>query len=242
MWNKINYKSFNLETKADFIIYLYYLIMLAHRQLYYYKKYLKEMKRVIDSNNKSLNGMIYEDFRNKLSFLNIYLFNLFGDETKTALSYRKFRKLLNKKKDIVSIGELSVDVEDALNQLNILRNWVAHIPESLLNAEFEAAEIHKRNLTRPSLLAAPSPINFNIFYEYDVEWINGLYGECSELYDVYIMVLQQMKKDYSKLIGRSVEILPNYHVAPRQHEFDVSIPDISFEMQNKKYKKNIERK
>jgi hypothetical protein len=57
------------------------------------------------------------------------------------------------------------------------------------------------------------------------------------MYQGYSKVFQQMKKDYSKIIGKSIEIIPKYVEQLRPFTEDFAIPQISFEMQNKKYKK-----
>lgn len=218
--------------------------MLAHRQMYYRKRYLKEAQDMLgnmsESGVESLEGMTYENLRNKINYLDIFLFNLFADESKFSMSYRKLRKQLDKNgyREKWMLPELPQAILELLNQLNNLRNWGAHIPESMLFAEFEVAEKYNKPLSKDLIVRFSTPITVNIYNRYKKEWFEDLFNESQLLQESYSKLLQQMKRDYSKLIGKSVEILTRIHDTPRPNEESKDIPGISFEMQNKTYKKD----
>lgn len=71
------------------------------------------------------------------------------------------------------------------------------------------------------------------FVHYDIKWLVDLYNENKNLHEGFFKLFQQMKKDYSILIGETMKIDIN------QHDFrpieDMDIPKISFEMQTNKY-------
>ncbi|WP_179088366.1 hypothetical protein, partial [Paenibacillus odorifer] len=215
------------------------LIMLAKRQLFYYKKYLVEMEQILDAQSLILKGNDYEELRNKISYLDIFLLNLFGDETKSALSYRKFRKLINRNKhEICILEDLPKKIIEYLDELNNLRNWAAHIPESLLNAEFEGTDFEGKRISKEDFLKRPSPINVTIFQTYDRVWIELLYKESIEAYECYRNILQQMRIDYSRLIDSQVEVIVRFpDTIRKKHDFE--LPRISFDMQNKTYKRKV---
>lgn len=238
-----NYKYFALEKKEDFIEYLLFLI--RHTQIYMkqYKRYLKEMEQIIEKMGlrenplKKIEPELYEDFRNKISTPGDKLLNVLGDETKSAISYRKFRVIVKRKmkKNNLNIGleELPEEIWNILKELNISRNWGLHIPESLLVAEIEIRKmcekekgiVYKRNY---------NPIKNTVFNYYEGGWIVDLYEECTKLHSGFSIVFQQMKRDYSKLIGESMRMENAvFDVRPLQ---DMNLPKISTSIQRGEYK------
>jgi hypothetical protein len=233
-----NYKVYKLSSKDDFIVYLRYLIQLAHRQMYYLKKYVKSLENEIDCHKEMqyVSGDIYENHRNRIAFLTIYITNLFGDDASQSMSYRKFRRCLDKSP--YNIGPLSKEIVDILTDLNVGRNWAAHIPESFLHAEFEASKKYNKNITMDRIIQYPSPIIINIYQKYNLDWLVNLLSDLHENYQIFQKVLQQMKKDFSRLINTSVEVVTNHITENRSTEYDNEIPSISYQMQRKLYKSN----
>ncbi|GIP02617.1 hypothetical protein J28TS4_10240 [Paenibacillus lautus] len=240
-----NFKVYKLETRHDFITYLRFLIVTAHKQVIQYRKYIKELKEKIEELNliqeevKYFKGEIYDEFRDKLGFISLGLLNIFADETNTAASYRKFRKLIERRKEIDCFGlkDLPEDIKSIISQFNNNRNWSAHIPESIIHAQLEVIEKYNGAETKKELVNKYNPITAYMYLHYDKKWLFSLFDESSHMYEGYRRVLQQMKKDYSILIGESVEIFSEYPEEARSFDEDIEIPIISMDMQNKKYKK-----
>ncbi|GAS80373.1 hypothetical protein [Paenibacillus amylolyticus] len=230
---KENFKEYKLETRDDFIIYLRYLIQLGQRQLYYFKLYLKEMELDIERlrNNGIIDGLTYEKHRTSIAFLTIYLFNLIGDESKGALSYRKFRKLAEKKE--IGLIPLNDKIKNILVEANNARNWSCHIPESYLHAEFEAAKKHNKNFSKEGVIRIPSPIIVTIHKTHSIEWLMHLVNDSKNNRDNFVNVLLQMKKDFSILIGYRMEVLTEYSTDLNTLDYHVDIPGFSIQMQNK---------
>lgn len=238
-----NYKVYKLEKKSDFIIYLRFLIIATHKQIQSFKYYIKKLNEKIDSlrlrdeDVLSFDGYIYNDFSDKIGKLNIELLNLLADESNSSASYKKFRKLIDRKKDEYGLSELNEEVKDILTQLNNSRNWNSHIPESLIYAQFEAADQYNLVDNKKSIVENPNPIEIYMYREYQKEWLLSLYDETNQMYKGYSKIFQQMKKDYSKIVGQSIQVISVNIETPRPFTEDFAIPQISFEMQNKKYKK-----
>ncbi|WJM09795.1 hypothetical protein [Paenibacillus sp. PK1-4R] len=243
MENK-NYKLYKLESKHDFIHYLRFLIVTAHKQVLQYRKYINELKKTIeelDLNSdevKFFNGEIYDEFRDKLGFVSLGLLNIFADETNTAASYKKLRKIIDRKKDIdFGLSDLSDDIQSIISQFNNGRNWSAHMPESIIHAQLEVLEKNKGSEITNKLINNYNPITAYLYKRYDKKWLFSLLDQSSQNYEGFRRVLQQMKKDYSVLIGKSMELVTN-HQDIRLFDEDFEIPSLSMEMQNKKYKRN----
>ncbi|WP_342438202.1 hypothetical protein NSS79_02815 [Paenibacillus sp. FSL L8-0436] len=238
-----NFKVFKLEEKIDFIIYLRFLIISTHKQMKRYKSYLKNLEYLVknldlhNENVTSISGDIYDDFSDRLGKLHIDLLNTFADESNSAASYKKCRKLMERKKDQLGIDELSEEIKEILAQLNNNRNWSSHIPESLIHAQFEAADKYGFESGKEDIINKPNPITIFMYSSYEKGWILSLIDEAFRLHKAYSKIFQQMKKDYSRLVGQSVEIITEYQISDRPFEEDFAVPVISMQMQTKKYGK-----
>lgn len=240
-----NYKYFALDKKEDFIEYLLFLI--NHTQIYMksHKRYLKEMEQIIENMglrenpSKKINPTMYDDLRNKISTPGNMLLNILGDETKTAISYRKFRVIVKRrmKKNKLDIGleELPEEIWEILKELNICRNWGLHIPESLLVAEVETRKMAEKE-KGVVFIRNYNPIKNTVYNYYEGGWIVDLYEECAHIHSGFSKVFQQMKKDYSKLIGESMR-MENIIFDTRPLK-DMNIPKISTLIQRGKYDGN----
>lgn len=144
---------------------------------------------------------------------------------------------MERRKDQLGIEELSEEIKEILAQLNNNRNWSSHIPESLIHAQFEAAEKYGFESGEEDIINKPNPITIYMYRRYKKEWILSLIDEAYRLHEVYSKIFQQMKKDYSRLVGQSVEIITEYQISDRPFEEDFAVPVISMQMQTKKYGK-----
>lgn len=217
-------KSFDLKSKDEFIIYLQELIGRTYKCIRKYNRYLERLSSYIetlkneeDDKEIKITEEVYSEFADLLSSVESYVLNLIGDHQQSSMSYKKFRDLIDKRKKKgkidFEIRELDETVIEYLNELNKMRNWVNHVPESLLTSEIKLIQEgklkgHSRN-----------PIIINIEQYYSLEYLVDLYETASSFSKVIGSVHQSMKKDYSSLIGESMSIAKNYIAKPRGVEF-----------------------
>ncbi|AKL94973.1 hypothetical protein CACET_c15240 [Clostridium aceticum] len=98
-----NLKSFKLQKKEDFIVYLRKLIMSTYRHVKDYKRYIDELDSIIEERDlrndkkKTIPRDLYTDIKHRITGVESHIMNIMGDLTNTALSYNKFRKLADKR-------------------------------------------------------------------------------------------------------------------------------------------------
>lgn len=227
-----NLKIYKMQSKEDYILYLRELIILAHKHMINYKRYLESIEEYIKINGYdkktevSIKPEVYLENQDKINNTSTYLFNLFADDTGIAMSYKKFRRYADKKKiKQLQLG-LNDEIKNIISQFNDLRNWSAHIPESLFTARMEI--IKKHNLEE-YFMSDYSTISIPDFQSYEAAWIIDLLRENKHLYSGCSKIFQQMKKDYSKLTGNSMRI--EKKSIPIRPIKNMDIPKISFEIQ-----------
>ncbi|ASS75196.1 hypothetical protein CIG75_09515 [Tumebacillus algifaecis] len=246
---KENYRIYKLESKEDFIIYLWSLIVSVDRHLVQYKKYLDQLEALIKENNIIDKPGIkvpkdyYEEMNDKIQKRSGHLLNLIGDYTIEGLSYKRFRNIVasNKKRGIdYGLPELDLEITKAITDFHNSRNWGMHEPASLLNAQLEEIREQTGEDPKSYLLSRIVPeISWHDFTNYEGYWLIDLFTESQHIYGGFRMVHQQMKKDYSILIGERVRIRRiKTEVRPFQSEF--TLPKTSMAMQTQVYKKEIE--
>ena len=129
-------KQFALSNKEEYIIYLQNIIAIAVKAMETHKKYVKELEDIIACYQvgEKIPHDVYSDIQNKISNVECYLLNLFGDGQTSSISYFKFRKMIIKAKKNLDIefNVMSEEENEILNEFNKSRNWNNHIPESLL--------------------------------------------------------------------------------------------------------------
>ncbi|MEF2247944.1 hypothetical protein [Paenibacillus sp. IITD108] len=206
---------FPLVNKDDFIYYLRDIIDTTARYLTRYKRYIEELKKFImeqDLENdpiKKVSNQTYEDFFDKTRHVQTVLLNLIGDKSKQSLSYNKFREIADKRiangLDL-NLSKLPDDSRKALNQFNNWRNLNLHIPLSFLSATRELAK--KRIAEEPNKYThiPDNPIFITQYEHQYAELFIDMWKRSMEFYSLARKMHQQMKKDYSRLIGESVEI------------------------------------
>ncbi|MFN4151500.1 MAG: hypothetical protein ACK4IX_11200 [Candidatus Sericytochromatia bacterium] len=196
-------KTFKLQKKDDFIEYLKELIILVHKFILKQKKYLDDLKNKIESyesiNSIKISTLEYDEISDKMMHIQGYLLNLIGDQSKDAMSYKKFRQKISGNKHIFGLKTLNNNISSILNQFNTSRNWSMHVPESLLNSRIK---INKDLNIKPLL----NPINIAEYEYYQGRWLVSLYNECKNFCNGFEIVFKQMLEDYSILINDKVEI------------------------------------
>lgn len=220
--NKKELKQFKLESKDDFVIYLQELITRTDKCIYHFGNHLKIFKEFIEvKKNENTDLSIEEilissiDYNLYLSIMSghiFYILNVIGDLSNGAISYYKFRdiiqKRINKKSLDFEIDELPKDIKDDLVLFNKSRNWYNHIPESLINAHIElirAGELRGHTV---------NPIIVEYYDNYTLRYVEDLYLENMKIYSGARKIHQCMKRDYSKLIEENVSITRRYNSRP----------------------------
>lgn len=239
------YKQFKVSSKNDFLIYLRFIITAVHRNLTKFNIYTEQLNdkiKELDLYNKrykSIDSEIYEEFNDKVHNVSGKLKNLLGDNTNDALSYYKFRKRLVKKNLEVNnaLGSMSENLKRNLNDVNELRNWGLHEPESLLNAHLENISTLWPENEVIYYKTVFNPIMTPVFVKYEGAWLISLYRECKDMGQLYSELYDSMLSDYQILIGTEPQIKEvEYYNRPL--EIEVMLPQTSFQMQQKKYKRS----
>jgi hypothetical protein len=240
---KENLKVYALETKENFILYLRQLIISTHVQIKYHQRYIDELRGLIELNRfdnhptKKINPYMYIDINNKIGNVSNKLLNLIGDQTNTAMSYLKFRVLAKKRMGNgldLGLTDLTSDMWGILRELNEWRNWALHMPESLFTAELELLEKAMNDRTIEVNPMPNNPIKITEFNYYEAAWLIDLLKETESMHDGFSKSFQQMKMDYSVLIGESMRVeYRRFEVRPIK---DMDVPKISMEIQQRKYK------
>ena len=157
-------KIFMFNVKEDYIFYLSELIIDTIQKSKRLRKYENEIEFLLNNNQgkKFIEAEFYESFSDKTSRLFQYIFNLIGDETKQAFSYRKFRKILYKNRRLLNIelDILTTEEEYIIGEFHKLRNWSLHIPESLFNHKRDFFKIDEKFINENKSIIAVD------YYEY----------------------------------------------------------------------------
>ncbi|MCD8403916.1 hypothetical protein [Tenacibaculum finnmarkense] len=200
-----NSKIFRFNEKTDYIYYLSELITDLIQKKDRLTKYHSEIEFIIKNNPnaKFISSELYESISDKTNRLFQYLFNLIGDESKKAVSYRKFRKILYKQRNQLNITleQLTQDENKILSDFNSLRNWGLHIPESLY--------LQKRvffKLSSDFINANKNIIPIPQYDNFEIEFLIKMEDEIGEVLECCEKILNRMKTDYSSLIGQEFKI------------------------------------
>ncbi|MHC0445435.1 hypothetical protein ACWA1F_08490 [Flavobacterium sp. 3-218] len=197
-------KIFMFKVKEDYIYYLSELIIDTTQKSKRLKKYENEIVFLLKNNpgKKFIEAEFYESFSDKTSRLFQYIFNLIGDETKQAFSYRKFRKILHKNKRLLNIDldALTSEEEFIIDEFHKLRNWSLHIPDSIFNHKREFFRIDDKFINENK-----STIAVDYYQYFEIEFLEKQKDEINQVLNGVEIVLKKMKDDYCKLVGGKVE-------------------------------------
>lgn len=198
-------KSYKFNDKADYIFYLSEIIIDLIQKKERIELCLKRADQIIIDNPKA--KIIDADFYDSISDTVIrplqYIFNLLGDESKSAVSYKKFRKILFAKRKLlgIDIEPLDKDEERILNEFNQLRNWALHIPESIYSEKKAFFKISTEYLMENKhKIIIPKYDNF------EIEFLKKFKIETDDVLLEIEKILSRMKDDYKILIGEDFEI------------------------------------
>ncbi len=194
-------RNYIFNNKEDHIFYFNYLIQEVLNFNMQFKDMLNDINQLEDSlGEESLIEVIkFEALSRRKDGILRFLCNLFADETKGAISFKKYRKKLKKdaNKYGVNLPELPSAISEKLNFLNQLRNWSLHYPESLI--------ISERALLKKEIL---SDVIYSVNYQYyERQYLTEMISELTELYNYFVEISKQMIEDYALLIGKKVSIV-----------------------------------
>ncbi|AXM89396.1 hypothetical protein CI793_09620 [Anoxybacillus ayderensis] len=163
----------------------------------------------------------YAEIRDKLEFVNLRLLNLIGDKTKEAVSYAKFRKTAEKleerllkegKESIIQLDNLSTDIQQKINECYKARNYVAHWADTkfIAQKEYRTSQLKEfEQIFEVDFINSHKHIIMVNRYEYvDIEWLFELYVAYKKNQKIYSSIFQQMRRDYTKMVGKPTEITP----------------------------------
>ncbi len=227
----INSKIFGFKDKGDFVFYLSELIVDLIQKSDRLKFYHSEIELILKNNPnaKFINAILYDSISDKVNRVYQYLFNLLGDESKKAVSYRKFRKILYKQRNILEITILPLTENEMqiLSEFNSLRNWSLHIPESLY--------IQKRiyfQMDSNFMMAHKNKIAVPRYDNFEIEFLTKQKEEIESVLEYTDIILKRMKEDYSSLIGGEFEI--EYEENQVKPYFFMKAVEQSWNSQNRK--------
>lgn len=173
----------------------------------------RDRKKLI---SEKINYWELKSLEDKLFTPRNLLLNAFADRTSNGVSYWRFRKECEKKAKLnnkfdFDLTEFDEKTRALLNDLGSLRNYEHHMTD----AKF----IEWRKFREGQLIDSGAPlstwptetieVNFN--NSVDIVYLLSTYLSSRELKNHFKQLLQCMKRDYSKLVGRNVRIFKIEH-------------------------------
>lgn len=213
MANNREKKQIPLKDKKSCIIYLYKIISSCEICMDTFKIYNLQAECELKKFKKGdlIPIEIYQDICHKTYNVMEYILNLLGDAQTSSISYFKYRNLIQKriKKGMTDIQILphSEEITDLLSEFNKMRNWLNHVPESLLVSEMELV-----NNGKAELPLNPVIIVHHKFASY--EYFEHLYLSNVDFCKKARKIIQAAKRDYSLLVGESVSYQRVYSDEP----------------------------
>lgn len=217
-------KTYSFNSKYDHVYYFNYLIQEVLNFKDQFDSCVKDLNLLESSLDEGAPIPIleFEVISRRKDGILRFLCNLLGDETKGAISFKKYRKKLKKdaSKYAITLPELPASISAQLNELNQLRNWSLHYPESLLVAE--------RALLQ-------DPIRSDLIYRtnykfYEREYLTKMIEDLTYLSECFKNIFNQMINDYELLIGQKVTII-KIPITIKKYDFMQPVAD-SWDMQN----------
>ncbi|WP_229377308.1 leukocidin/hemolysin toxin family protein [Shewanella woodyi] len=195
------------------------------------KRYLLEINDLIESDPDAevVEATAYESISDKSKALLYYLFNLFGDESKSAVSYRKFRKLLVKGASCldVSFEQLTNEEAQISNSFNQHRNWGLHIPESLFTNQ---RQIH--DITGTVIDKHKDTIPVEVYEHFEIQYLTSLKMELADVVSNIEVLEKRMMQDYLILAGTHFQV-SLFHIKVKPYKI-MDIVQASINTQTKK--------
>ncbi len=215
-----------INNKKDAIIFLNQMIVLTDRRMMRLKNAINDTKKLLEKYNDKdkIETTIYQAYAERIECLTGYLCNIFGDETKNAVSYRQFRKIIDKKEsqgnEEFKLEPLDKETIDLLDSMREQRNWGHHIPQSLLASQENFMVNEQKGGKKLFENYFTSDEVYVSLWEYhEIDWLINLYASSNMAYENFRKVFQRMKKDYSVLIGKTMRVRRCEEPQARPYQF-----------------------
>jgi len=228
-------KLYYFKSQRDYTAFLYLLIELAYKHFDRFKKYLNELESYVKSEVNKIDGINIEDINDdyeknetllkclsrysvnyyqfkeiedKINTTKYLLLNIFADRSRNAASYYRFRDEVKKKRyyEEINLPELNQEMKEIINELYHLRNYEHHMTDS----KFIEWKNYRDNEQSDGGIYFEDWVNPNIdikfFEEVSMIHLVNLYLHLNELKIYFGSILQIMKKDFSIIIGSSMQI------------------------------------
>lgn len=203
--------KFEIKEKKYAALYLKELIVLSQLKMDRLKEYIKDMEALIgelESKEKDqVKSKVYESFNDKIGATSNYISNIFTSEKEESMSYIKFRKKaveifddVFEERDIDSMKKELVDVTEDIG------SWSFSMREEALIRTLEAFDKVKKENPYAELFDETGNVQIFKYENYDIKWLHELHENAKRFYDSCSPIRQQMKRDYSKLLDRSMRI------------------------------------
>lgn len=196
-------KQFPLDSRKNCCIYLCRIISSCELCMDKFKKYNAQTKDELEKSNhaKGIPYDIYGELCDKTGNVISYLLNLLGDCQTTSISYFKYRqqiqKRINRGSIDIQLATISPEVSELMSEFNKMRNWVNHVPESLLIAEMDMVQAGTMEFPM-------NPVEITHYNVVTYEYFENLYLSNIEFYENARKVIQAAKRDYSLLMGENI--------------------------------------
>jgi len=205
---------------------------------------LSSMNIKLYSENRQKHRLRYIDYKSledKMNFVGGQLLNLLGDRTKKGgVSYWRFREEIKKLQErentkLLDLTGLDEKLRHELNKLYSERNYTHHMTD----AKFIEWENYRRNQLNEHGLKLfeywpTEKIEIDVFEYVEVEWLWQFYLAQIEFKKSVKNVIQQMKKDYSILYKKSIQIQKKYYDVMNCSHFEISMNGIERHLGKKK--------
>lgn len=230
-------KQFPLDNKNNCCVYLCRIISSCELCMDKLKKYNKqteiELRKYSPKDNISYET--YSEFADKTYNVISYLLNLLGDCQVSSISYFKYRQQIQKriKRGNVDIPLTPIkdEISGMLSEFNKMRNWLNHVPESLLISEMD--------MVRDGTIQLPmNPMEITHYENVTYQYFEHLHLSNVQFYNNARQIIQTAKRDYSLLMGASI-VYPRV-VVSKPLGIDKSIPSkISAKVQGLRSEEDI---
>lgn len=196
-------KQFPLDSKDNCCIYLCRIISSCELCMDKLKKYNKQTDLELGKHSSKdlIPYEIYSELSDKSYNIISYLLNLLGDCQTSSISYFKYRKHIQNR---IARGTLDIpltqitdETAGLLSDFNKMRNWINHVPESLLIQEMEM-------VCNGTMQLPMNPVEITRYENVTYEYFEHLYLSNVEFYKDSRQIIQAAKRDYSLLMGESI--------------------------------------